>query len=306
MKKLLSIIMVAGLIGAATSCNGDKKSNSDEGAVAQRTCDVIEDSISQTIGSLIGSDLNMGLNNPEVAQNLDKEQLLNAIVNVIKLDTTKKEKSYLQGLRIGLQIYDQIEASENQGININRKLVIDEFKKAFNSKDSIDVSKLQALNGKLMQLTKKEIKAKGEKYIEEQTKKDKGYKKTQSGIAYKIIKEGEGENFSDSTAVVDVIYVGKHINGKVFDDSKGKPVPFNLQQVVPGFSEVIKLMKPGSKVIAIIPGKMAYGEQGNPRGGIAPNETLVFEMTTVGIHEGVEDARIDSYPGRPMPMPNMR
>lgn len=122
----------------------------------------------------------------------------------------------------------------------------------------------------------------GEKYVAEQLKSDTAFVKTESGLCYKVLNEGEGENFTDND-VVDVIYVGKHINGEEFDNSKGEVVPFDLHKVIPGFSEVIKLMKPGSKVLAIIPSNIGYGEQGT--GPIGPNETLVFEITTVGVHK---------------------
>lgn len=164
---------------------------------------------------------------------------------------------------------------------------------------------IQGMQTQLMGLIERVGKAKGaendkegQKYIAEQMKKDKGFKKTASGIAYKVIKQGTGENFNDS-ATVDVVYVGRHVNGKEFDNSKGKPVPFNLKMTVPGFREIISLMNPGSKVVAIIPGKLAYGDQGNPQGGIGPNETLEFEITAQGIHK--EDPA--QMPGRPMPAP---
>lgn len=122
----------------------------------------------------------------------------------------------------------------------------------------------------------------GEKYITDQMKKDPAFVQTKSGLCYKILNEGEGDNFKP-TDTVDVIYTGKHIDGSEFDSSKGEVVPFPLQGVVPGFREVITLMKPGAKAIAIIPSHLGYGDAG--QGTIGPNETLVFELTTVDIHK---------------------
>lgn len=194
---------------------------------------------------------------------------------------------------------------EGQGLNIDRRALISEFKKNFLSKDSVKLEDLQLMQGNLQGMMQRAAKAKGEKndkegkkFLEEQMKKDKGFKKTASGIAYKVIKQGKGENFNDS-ATVDVAYVGKHIDGKEFDNSQGKPVPFNLKMTVPGFREILTLMNEGAKVIAIIPGSLAYGEQGNPQGGIGPNETLQFEITAVGVHKDEPQA----MPGRPMPTP---
>ncbi len=125
-------------------------------------------------------------------------------------------------------------------------------------------------------------KQEGEKYIAEQMKKDSAFVQTPSGLCYKILNEGEGDNFKEND-VVDVIYMGKHIDGTEFDNSNGNAVQFPLQNVVAGFREVITHMKPGSKAIAIIPGHLGYGDRG--QGPIGPNETLVFELTTVGLHK---------------------
>ena len=203
-------------------------------------------------------------------------------------------------------IYPGIAQMEGQGLNIDRKALINELKKSFKSNDSVDINQLQTMQMNLQGMMQRATAAKGakndkegKKYLEEQMKKDKGFKKTASGIAYKVLKQGAGENFNDS-ATVDVTYVGKHIDGKEFDNSQGKPVPFNLKMTVPGFREIISNMKPGEKVIAIIPGALAYGEQGNPQGGIGPNETLVFEITAEGLHKEEPAA---AMPGRPMPAP---
>ena len=122
----------------------------------------------------------------------------------------------------------------------------------------------------------------GEKYLAEQMKNDTAFIKTESGLCYKILEEGEGDTFKP-TDTVDVIYVGKHIDGTEFDSSKGETVPFPLQNVVAGFREVITLMKPGAKAIAIIPSHLGYGDKGQCP--IGPNETLVFELTTVKLHK---------------------
>lgn len=290
------MLMVALLMGAMVSCNNNGGSSSSKTSKS-------EDSISTELGTMIGKSLKMQMSqDPRTETELDKAELLRGIEAVLSCDTTKRGKSYLNGLAVALQmIYPSISQMEGQGINIDRKAFINELKKGFNSKDSIKMEEMQSKQSQLMAMVQRVVKAKGEenikkgkKYIEEQVKKDKGFKKTNSGIAYKVITPGKGANFNDS-ATVDVTYVGKHIDGKEFDNSNGKPIPFNLKQTVPGFREVLTNMNEGAKVIAIIPGELAYGEQGNPQGGIAPNETLVFEMTAVGLHKDEPSA----MPGRP-------
>ena len=122
----------------------------------------------------------------------------------------------------------------------------------------------------------------GAEFVAAQMKADPALKKTKSGLVYKIENPGEGNLFKASD-VVKVVYTGKHISGEVFDSSNGNAVDFPLQGVVPGFREMITLMRPGAKAYCIIPGHLAYGPQGNPK--IAPNETLIFELETQGLAE---------------------
>ena len=153
-------------------------------------------------------------------------------------------------------------------------------------------SKIEPLLTKAIEQSPKAVanKKAGEEYMAK-LKNDKDYIFTKSGIAYKVLAAGEGKNFSDSD-IVKVNYVGRHIDGTEFDKSGENPVPFNLKQVVPGFAEMIQLMKPGSKVTVVIPGELAYGAQGS-RGGIEPNETLIFDIETLGVDDAPKTPRMN-------------
>ena len=123
---------------------------------------------------------------------------------------------------------------------------------------------------------------KGAKYIEEQMKADPELKKTKSGLVYKIITPGEGKQFVETDNVT-VHYTGKHIDGSTFDSSvdRGEPATFPVNGVVPGFKEMLMMMRPGAKAHCIIPGNLGYGEQGNQK--IGPNEVLVFDIEAIGL-----------------------
>ena len=71
----------------------------------------------------------------------------------------------------------------------------------------------------------------GEAYIAEQMKKDPSLKKTESGLVYKVIAEGEGVTIKASDRVK-VKYTGKHIDGKEFDTSGDEPRVFSPSGVV--------------------------------------------------------------------------
>ncbi len=107
-----------------------------------------------------------------------------------------------------------------------------------------------------------------------------GVKTLPSGLQYIVLKQGNGKQ-PKATDQVEVHYHGMLINGKVFDSSvdRGQPATFRLDQVIPGWTEVVQLMKEGSKWRVFIPPELAYGKRGaGPGGPIGPNETLIFEI----------------------------
>lgn len=108
---------------------------------------------------------------------------------------------------------------------------------------------------------------------------EEGVQKTESGLLYKVVKEGNGKTFKASDRV-ELNYVGKFINDTIFD--QGNNVKFVASQMVPGFGEGLQLMSPGAKYILYIPSDLAYGVRG--RGADMPsNSTLVFEVETIGL-----------------------
>ncbi len=109
-------------------------------------------------------------------------------------------------------------------------------------------------------------------------------KTTASGLKYIVLKEGTGAT-PVATSNVKVHYTGTFTDGKVFDSSvqRGQPIDFGLNQVIPGWTEGVQLMKEGSKYKFFIPYKLAYGEQGYP-GAIPPKSDLLFEVELIKIN----------------------
>lgn len=103
---------------------------------------------------------------------------------------------------------------------------------------------------------------------------------TPSGLHYVIISLGSG-NFPIETSDVRVRYVGKFIDNQIFDQSDEMGITFNLQQVIPGWTEGIPLLKEGGEGILILPSKLAYGPNGNS--SIPPNSVLVFDVKLLEI-----------------------
>ena len=285
MKKILAIAAAGLLMVGFVGCNSKGASGSSE----------VMDSLSMAFGDLYGAGMGQQLRSMDSTINMD--QALKGMEYIANADTSK---AFMQGLQMGMQIAQLYAGIEQQcGTPMNKSLFMKHLRDGLMSttpvgqEDMMNLqSKIEPLITKAIELSPKAIanKKAGEEYMNK-LKNDKEYTFTKSGIAYKVIAAGEGKNFSDSD-VVKVNYVGRHIDGTEFDKSGEEPVPFNLKQVIPGFAEMIQLMKPGSKVTVVIPGELAYGAQGNR--GIEPNETLVFDIETLGVD--------DSKPMGPRPV----
>lgn len=141
-------------------------------------------------------------------------------------------------------------------------------------RESEEMQKMQTLGA--------ENAKKGAAFLAENGKKA-GIKTTASGLQYEVIKEGTGVNPKD-TDQVQVHYEGKMLDGTVFDSSiaRNEPATFPLNQVIPGWTEGVQLMKEGSKYRFFIPSALAYGEMGAQT--IPPNSVLIFEVELLKVN----------------------
>jgi len=131
--------------------------------------------------------------------------------------------------------------------------------------------------------TPEENKAAGVAFLAENAKKA-NIVTTASGLQYEILTPGTGSVSPSATETVKVHYKGTTLDGKEFDSSysRGEPISFPLNRVIPGWTEGVQLMTEGAKYRFYIPSELAYGEQG-AGGSIAPNSTLIFDVELLKI-----------------------
>ncbi len=122
----------------------------------------------------------------------------------------------------------------------------------------------------------------GDAFLAENKKKP-GVVTTPSGLQYKVITAGSGQTPKASDTVT-VHYRGTLTDGTEFDSShkRGEPATFPVSGVIKGWTEVLQLMKVGSKYHVFIPSELAYGERGAGN-VIGPNAVLIFEVELLGI-----------------------
>jgi FKBP-type peptidyl-prolyl cis-trans isomerase FkpA len=112
--------------------------------------------------------------------------------------------------------------------------------------------------------------------------KEAGASVSPAGVVYKSIKDGAGASPKASDSVK-VNYRGTFPDGKEFDASRGNPISFQLNRVIPCWTEGVQKMKVGGKAKLTCPSATAYGPRG-AGGVIPPNATLVFEVELLGVN----------------------
>ncbi|KFX19649.1 FKBP-type peptidyl-prolyl cis-trans isomerase [Pectobacterium betavasculorum] len=209
-----------------------------------------------------------------------------------KFKNDEQAAAYALGASLGRYMDNSLKEQEKLGIKLDKDQLIAGVQDAFADKSKLtdeEIEKtLQGFEGKVKAAAETKMKQdakdnadKGTKYLESFAK-EKGVKKTESGLLYQVEKEGSGNAPKDSDTVV-VNYKGTLVDGSEFDNSykRGEPLSFRLDGVIPGWTEGLKHVKKGGKIKLAIPPALAYGENGVP--GIPANSTLVFDVELLDI-----------------------
>jgi len=203
-----------------------------------------------------------------------------------ELETEEQKLGYIIGLDIGASLkqqntqldldalFDAIRATYN-----DEELAMSE-EEAATIRESF-IAKRRAESEQLQQNQAATNAAAGDSFLLENRVKE-GVELTDSGLQYKVITMGDGAKPA-ATDKVTVHYRGTLIDGTEFDSShtRGQPATFQLNQVIPGWTEGVQLMPQGSKFTFYIPSNLAYGPNGPP--AIGPNATLIFEVELLEI-----------------------
>ncbi|MBP1663493.1 MAG: peptidylprolyl isomerase FKBP-type [Bacteroidetes bacterium] len=112
----------------------------------------------------------------------------------------------------------------------------------------------------------------------EQHKNDPGFKVTESGLCYKVIRLGNpNDRKATSTSFINVNYEGKLINDSIFDESE--QYQNYLSNMISGWQEGVIKMHTGDIYQFYIPWELGYGKDGS--GSIPPYSTLIFQVELV-------------------------
>lgn len=190
----------------------------------------------------------------------------------MKDDSVLKKNVFLQGFKEALRLDSAARATKADSL-------MGIAQAYYMKQQQAQQEKAEAEMQKQMAEQYKENKEKGEAFAAS-FKKEAGVKTTASGLAYQVIKEGNGAT-PKATDMVKVNYKGTLVDGTVFDESKS-PIEFRVDGVIKGWTEMLQLMKVGEKVKVVIPQELAYGAR-HAGEKIEPMSTLVFEIELLDI-----------------------
>jgi len=211
------------------------------------------------------------------------------------LKTQKEKLSYAIGMEMGKGV-------KSQGLDVDPGLISQGLKDAIaGGKSLMTDDELKTVIGGLqteikqkqmqaMEAASADNKKQGDAYLAENGKKE-GVVVLPSGLQYKVITAGKGRKPAETDTVM-CNYKGTFTDGTEFDSSPegGKPVPFEIKSVIPGFKEALQLMPVGSKWQIVVPPGLGYGDHGAGN-VIGPNATLIFEVELVSIQGVTGEAR---------------
>ena len=208
--------------------------------------------------------------------------------NVIatELETEAQKLGYIIGMDIGASL-------KQQGTDLDLDALIEAIRATYND-ETLAMTPEEAASVRETFIAARRAEAEqqrdsmasinateGDKFLLENGVKE-GVQVTDSGLQYKAVVIGDGAKPAASDKVT-VHYRGTLLNGEEFDSSysRNQPTSFQLDQVIPGWTEGMQLMPVGSKFMFYIPPNLAYGANGG--GPIGPNATLIFEVELLSI-----------------------
>lgn len=203
----------------------------------------------------------------------------------LSLETSEQRVSYVMGYSIANQI-------ASGGLNVDAAALMKAMDDVASGKDLAMTPEQMRSAGSIFQNLLREKKLadirvgnikRGEQFLQENAGRN-GVTGLPSGLQYRVIETGEGNSPTLNDTVV-AHYHGTLLTGTVFDSSveRGEAVEFALTDVIPGWTEVLQLMKPGDKWKVWIPPTLAYP---NGTQEIPPGSVIAFEIELISIAEG--------------------
>lgn len=209
---------------------------------------------------------------------------LGPVVQAAELDSNEQKAFYVIGYNIGNQLGQQFDSVDYEAFLAGMKDAISQTAPALSETEAqAAFAAIQQAEQQKQAAVAQQAQQANNDFLANNSEKQ-GVVTTDSGLQYRVIKEGIGDTSPGPDAQVKTHYHGTLVDGTVFDSSidRGEPVSFPVNAVIPGWTEALQLMTVGDRWELVIPPELAYGA--NPPGSIPPNAVLIFEVELLEIN----------------------
>ena len=201
-------------------------------------------------------------------------------VDIFESDAERQEVSEAYGADMGSRL-------RGSRLPLQTYWFVKGFVDAYNGVDPVVSPEMAAMSMQTYFMVKRpaENKKASEEWLAS-IEKQSGVQKTESGLLYRIDREGDATIKPKATDKVEVNYEGKFMDGEVFDSSyeRGSSTEFPLNGVIKGWTEGLQLIGKGGQITLWIPSDLAYGTYGSSM--IGPNEALEFKVELLDVKVG--------------------
>lgn len=201
--------------------------------------------------------------------------------------------SYVIGMHVGRNLM----AMDS---TLNVEAVCEALRNVFAGREKFTDEEARTFYLRFMNYTLPErVRAYEEQFLVDFSRSNRAYARTASGVTYRVEVVGDETTLPRNDADTVVIrYVAKHRDGRVLHSSyeRGDTLRTALGDMRDGVREAVKLASKGGKIDFWVPSAMAYGAEGDEAAGIAPNETLYYEIELLDVVQGSRYRRNSGAP----------
>mgnify|MGYP001074909755 CR=1 FL=1 len=221
---------------------------------------------------LVISSCNTPIDNPEKVKPQTHMDSISYIIGYDYGNGIKDQEIEADPVMIYKGLFDALEGNDAYFNDSIREQLVQDFNEV--------VKKIE--NKRFMQMVI-ENKQAGKQFLE-QNKEAPGVVELPSGLQYKILKLGFGEDFPAANDSITIHYRAMYTDRTTFDMSyETGPVGIRVDHLVQGLSNGIQLMRKGGIYEFYIPSELGYGDQ-NYRDMIPGGSTVIYSVELIDIH----------------------
>lgn len=270
-KNLLWVCVAAATLFA--SCGG----NGSSGKIALNNAN---DSLSYSIGLYVSNHLYDMVRDDMGVDDAVMDDFIAGVRASFPLEITPESRAYAYGLSLGAAAMDMLRdagtmvAEVDEKYSLDPHLFLEALVAAVNGNGGIMEPAVAADYYKQCR-----YRTKSDNFMQRNAKRS-NVTTLPSGLQYKVDTMGNGPVATDGD-IVECIYKGTFVDGRVFDTTSGEAVQLPVSGVIPGFAQALKMFPVGTKCKIYIPWNLAYGAKGTD--GVPAYSTLLFELEITGI-----------------------